>query len=267
MKPEILLIGPLILHAMAQLEAAYMVHRYDLAADKDALLDALAPHLTAIATRGDYPLSAALMKRLPKVKLIASSGAGYDGIDVAGARALGIAVTNSPGAASECVADMAFALLLAVVRRTVPNDRYVRAGRWLEAPVALTDKVWGERLGIIGLGGIGRAVARRADAFRMEVAYHGRRRQADVLYRYYDDPVALARDVKFLVVAVPGTKGAPPVDRHVIDALGPDGYLINISRGSNVEDDEADGAVALGDDLDRVGRAPPAERASNHAGR
>jgi lactate dehydrogenase-like 2-hydroxyacid dehydrogenase len=236
-KPDVLLIGPIIPHAMAQLEAAYALHRYDLAADKDALIAALAPRLTAIATRGDYPLPGALMKRLPNVKVIASSGTGYDGVDVAAARALGIAITNSPGAASECVADAAWALILATVRRTVFNDKYVRAGGWLKAPVPFTDNVWGERLGILGLGAIGKAIARRAEGFRMDVAYHGRQRQPDVAYPYYPSPVELARDAKILVVAMPGgnaTRGF--VNRDVIDALGPDGYLVNISRGSNVDE-------------------------------
>lgn len=236
-RPDLLLTGPLIPHAMEQLEAGYTVHRYDLAASKDALIAQLAPHLRAIATRGDYPLPGALMKRLPHVKLIASSGVGYDGIDIETARALDIAVTNSAGGASECVADTTWALILATVRRIVFNDKYVRAGGWLKSPVPLTDKVWGERLGIIGLGGIGRAVARRAEGFRMDVAYHGRHQQPDVAYRYCANPVDLARDVKILVVAMPGradTKGF--VNREVIDALGPDGYLINISRGANIDE-------------------------------
>jgi lactate dehydrogenase-like 2-hydroxyacid dehydrogenase len=236
-KPDLLLIGPLIPHAMAQLEAAYTVHRYDLAADKEALIAELAPRLTAIATRGDYPLPGALMRRFPNAKIIASSGTGYDGVDVASARQLGIAVTNSPGAASECVADAAWALILATVRRTVFNDAYVRAGGWLKAPVPLTDKVWGERLGVIGLGAIGKAIARRAEGFRMEVAYHGRHRQPEVAYRYYASPFDLARAAKILVVALPGGKGNQGfVDRNVIDALGPHGYLINISRGTNVDE-------------------------------
>jgi len=236
-KPELLLIGPLVPHAMAQLEAAYALHRYDLAADKEALIAELAPRLTAIATRGDYPLPGELMRRFPHLKLIASSGTGYDGIDIDAARALGIAVTNTPGPASECVADTAWALILATVRRTVFQDRYARAGLWPRAPVPLTDKVWGERLGILGLGRIGRAIARRGEAFRMDIAYHGRTRQPDVAYRYYADPVALARDVRILVVAMPGrdeTRGF--VDRKVIDALGAKGYLVNVSRGTVVDE-------------------------------
>ena len=237
MKHDLLVIGPLIPHAMAQLEATYHVHRYDLAPDKEALVKSLAPHLTAIATRGDYALPGALIRRFPLVKLIASSGAGYDGIDVGAAKARGIAVTHTPGPVAECVADMAWFLILATVRRLVANDRYVRAGHWREGPVELTpDRVHGERLGILGLGNIGKAIARRAEAFDMEIAYHGRTAQPGVAYRHYASPVELARDVKILVCALPG--GAPTkglVSRAVIDALGPKGYFVNVSRGSVVD--------------------------------
>ena len=222
---------------MAQLDAAYTLHRYDLAPDKEVLISDLAPRLKAIGTRGDYPLGGALMRRFPHVKLIASSGAGFDAIDIEAARTLGIAVTNTPGAVSECVADTAWALILTTVRRTLPQDRHVRAGRWPQAPMPLTDRAWGQRMGIIGLGGIGKAIARRGDAFRMDIAYHGRRRQPDMPYRYYDDPVEMARDVKILVVAIPGRKEtAGFVNRQIIDALGHDGYLINISRGTAIDE-------------------------------
>jgi lactate dehydrogenase-like 2-hydroxyacid dehydrogenase len=237
MKPDLLLIGPLMPDTMAQLDAAYAVHRYDLAPDKVALLDALAPKLRAIATRGDYRLGRDVMARLPNVELIASSGTGYDGIDIDAARELGIAVTNSPGPASECVADTAFALILATMRRTLPLDRFVRSGRWLAGPPPFADKVWGEAIGILGLGRIGKAIARRAEAFRMDIAYHGRHRQPDVPYRYCDSPTELARGVRILVCALPGrdvTRGL--VGREVIDALGPEGYFVNVARGSTVDE-------------------------------
>ncbi len=236
-KPDLLMIGPLLPHTMAQLEAAYTIHRYDLAPDQEALIATLAPRLRAIATRGDYPFPGSLMRRFPRVELIASSGTGYDGIDIATARELGIAVTNSPGIVAECVADTAWAMILMIVRRTLFQDRYVRAGRWKDGPVPLTGRVWGESLGILGLGRIGKAIARRGEAFRMKIAYHGRRRQPDVAYPYYEDPVALARDVKILVCALPGrdeTRGL--VGRAIIDALGPDGYFVNVSRGSCVDE-------------------------------
>jgi hydroxypyruvate reductase len=236
-QPDLLLIGPLLPHTMAQLTAAYTVHRLDLAPDREALIAQLAPHLTAICTRGDYPLPGSLIRRFPKVKLIASSGAGYDALDIDTARALGIAVTNTPGAVAECVADMAWFLILATVRRLLCNDRHVRAGGWLKAPMPLTDKVHGERLGIIGLGRIGKAIARRGEAFSMDISYHGRTRQVDVAHRYFASPVDLARHVKILVCAIPGrleTRGL--VSRDVIDALGPEGYFINVSRGSTVDE-------------------------------
>ena len=237
LRPEILLIGPLLPQTMAALDATYRVHRYDLATDRDALVAELAPRLTAIATRGDYPLPGALMRRLPKVRLIASSGTGYDGIDIATARELGIAVTNSPGVVAECVADMAFGLILAVVRRIVVQDRHVRANGWIRSPMPLTERVWGKRLGILGLGRIGQAVARRAEGFRMTIGYHGRRRQPDVPYAYYASPVDLARASDILVVATPGrdeTRGL--VSRAVIEALGPAGVLVNVSRGTVVDE-------------------------------
>lgn len=237
MRHDLLQIGPLMPDTMAQLDAAYAVHRYDLAPDKDALVVRLAPTLRAIATRGDYPLPGALIRRFPHLRLIASSGAGYDGVDVATARALAIAVTNTPGPVAECVADMAWFLILATVRRLVANDRYVRAGRWRQGPVPLTPKVQGERLGILGLGRIGRAVARRAEAFNMDIAYHGRRRQDDVTYRYFDNPVDLARHVTILVCAIPGRQeNRGVVSRAVIDALGPNGYFVNVSRGTTVDE-------------------------------
>jgi hydroxypyruvate reductase len=236
-KPDLLLIGPLVPDTMAQLDAAYTVHRYDLAADKDALVARLAPHLRAICTRGDYPLPGALIERFPNVKLIASSGAGYDGVDIATARRLGMAVTNTPGAVSECVADMAWFLIIATVRRLLVNDRHVRALGWLRGPMPLTDKVQGERLGIVGLGRIGKAVARRGEAFNMDISYHGRHRQPEVGYRYFESLVELARHVKILVCAIPGraeTRGV--ISREVIDALGPSGYFINVSRGTTVDE-------------------------------
>ena len=236
-KPDVLLIGPLLPQTIAQLDAAYTLHRYDLAPDKEALVAALAPRLTAIATRGDYTLPGSLMQRFTRVRIIASSGAGYDGVDIDAARALGINVTNTPGAVTECVADTAWSLILATVRRTVYQDRYARAGNWLRAPVPLTEKVWGERLGIVGLGRIGKAVARRGEGFRMDIAYHGRRQQPDVPYRYYSDLVDLARAVKILVIAIPGRKETQGlIGRAVIDALGPTGYFINISRGTAVDE-------------------------------
>lgn len=237
MKPDLLLLCPLFPATMAQLDATYTVHRYYQAADKDAFVAQLADRITAAATAGHEGMSVALMKRFPKLKIISCFGVGVDGIDVAAARGLGIAVTNTPDVLTECVADNAMALVLATMRRTVFNDRFVRAGNWLKGGAPLADKVSGSRMGIIGLGRIGKAIAKRAEAFGMTVAYHGRSKQSDVGYRYYAKPADLARDVKVLVLACPGGKETERiVNREVIDALGADSYLVNVSRGSTVDE-------------------------------
>jgi hydroxypyruvate reductase len=237
MKPDLLLICPLFPATMTQLDAAYTVHRYYQAADKDAFVAGLADRVTAAATAGHEGMSVALMNKFPKLKIIACFGVGVDGIDVPAARKLGIAVTNTPDVLTECVADNALALLLATMRRTVFNDKFVRTGNWLKGNAPLAEKVSGSRLGIIGLGRIGKAIAKRAEAFGMKVAYHSRNRQPDVAYDYYAKPVDLASHVKILVVACPGGKETERiVSREVIDALGKDGYLINVSRGSTVDE-------------------------------
>lgn len=229
--------GPLHAPTLEYLENTYTTHRYDQAADKAAFLADMAPKITAIATRGDYKIDGQLMAQLPNLKLIASFGAGYDGLDAAAAASLGIAVTNTPDVLSDCVADTTFALILATVRRIAEYDRYVRAGKWLTGPAPLTDKVWGEKLGILGLGRIGLAIAERAKGFKMDISYHNRRRRDDVPYRYYESPLELAKNVKILVLMTPGGDGTKEiVDKRVIDALGPNGYLINVSRGSTVDE-------------------------------
>lgn len=236
MMHHILQMGPLLPETTSELQRSYEVHRYDLAANKAALLDEIAPLVTAIATRGDYPLGKDVFERLPNLRLIASSGAGYDGIDVRLAQSMGITVTHTPGIVSECVADLAMTLVLATMRRTLVHDHFVRSGMWLREKPALTQKVWGERLGIVGLGGIGKAIARRADAFAMPIGYYGRTRQP-IDHAYFDDLVALASWAKVLVIAVPGgTATTGLISRHVIDALGPSGYLVNVSRGSVIDE-------------------------------
>ncbi|MEO8039252.1 MAG: 2-hydroxyacid dehydrogenase [Betaproteobacteria bacterium] len=237
MKPDLLLICPLFSATMAQLDAAYTVHRYYQATDKESFVNGLADRVTAAATAGHAGMSVALMGRFPKLEIISCFGVGVDGIDVPAAHKLGIAVTNTPDVLTECVADNALALVLATMRRTVFNDRFVRAGKWLDGNAPLADKVSGTRMGIIGLGRIGKAIARRAEAFGMTVAYHSRNRQADVAYEYFARPIELARSVKVLVVACPGGKETENiVSGEVIAALGADRFLINVSRGSTVDE-------------------------------
>ncbi len=237
MKPDLLLICPLFPATMKQLDDAYTVHRYYQATDKDAFVAGLADRITAAATAGHEGMSVALMNKLPKLKIISCFGVGVDGIDVPAAKKLGIAVTNTPDVLTECVADNAMALVLSTMRRTVFNDKFVRAGNWLKGGAPLADKVSGNRMGIIGLGRIGKAIAKRAEAFGMKISYHTRTKQNGVSYDYYDKPVQLARDVKVLVVACPGGKETERiVSKDVLDALGKDAYLINVSRGSTIDE-------------------------------
>ena len=183
------------------------------------------------------PISAGLIAALPRLRLIAAYGVGVDKIDLAAARARGIAVTNTPGPTDGCVADMAFALLLAAARGVVSGDRFVRAGRWRDGMFPLLPRIHHRRIGILGLGRIGREIARRAVGFDMPVSYHNRRRVAEVDYAFRESVVALAEGADILMVACPGGEATRHlVDAAVLRALGPRGILVNIARGSVVDE-------------------------------
>jgi hydroxypyruvate reductase len=247
MKPEIVLLGPIYDTAMAGLDALYTVHRVWQAPEPVAFLASLADRIEVAVTAGERGMKAAEIAALPRLKLIACFGVGVDGIDLSSARARGIAVTNTPDVLTECVADTAWMLILATMRRLVVYDRFVRNGDWLKGPPLPTDEVCGANLGILGLGRIGKAIARRAESFNMRIAYHGRRRQADSPYAYYEDAREIARWSKVLVVACPGgPETRNIVNREVLDALGPEGYLINVSRGSTVDEPELVSALLEG---------------------
>ena len=247
MKPDVLLMGPMYPPTVESLEHAFTVHKVAQAADRDAFIASLADRITAAATTSSRGMDAATMARLPKLALISHFGVGVDSVDVAAANARGIKVTNTPDVLTEDVADLAIGLLLATVRRICAGERYVRAGKWLQGPFPLTDTVQGKTLGIVGLGRIGRAIARRAEAFNLKIAYQGPHRKDGVGYSYFADPVALAREVDFLVAACPGgesTRGL--VSRAVLDALGPQGVFVNIARGSVVDEPALVAALAEG---------------------
>ena len=245
MKPDVLLMGPMYPPTVESLERAFTVHKVAQAADRDAFIASLAERITAAATTSSRGMDAATMASLPKLELISHFGVGVDSVDVAAATARGIKVTNTPDVLTEDVADLAIGLLLATVRRICAGERYVRAGKWLQGPFPLTDTIRGKTLGIVGLGRIGRAIARRAEAFNLKIAYQGPNRKDDVTYPYFADPVALAREVDFLVAACPGgeaTRGL--VSRAVLDALGPQGVFVNIARGSVVDEPALVAALA-----------------------
>lgn len=223
---------------MAELEARYTLHRLDLAADPEGLLAEVADKTRAVVTSNGIGFSRQLLDQLPNLELVSSQGVGTDSLCVEACKARGVHVTNTPAVLNDDVADMALMLLLATVRRLVPGDRWVREGRWMrEGMMPLNRCIHGKRLGIAGLGRIGKAVALRAETFGLKVAYYGRRQQPEVEYPWYADLRALAQNVDILVVALPGgeaTQGL--VDRSVLEALGPEGYLINIGRGSVVDE-------------------------------
>ncbi len=237
MKPEIILAKGMPPFTMAVLEEKFTLLRLDQAADKAAFLADVGGRVTAVASSGGGPGDAALMDALPNLKLISCFGVGVDGIDLAAAKARGVSVTNTPDVLTDCVADLAVGLLIATVRQIALGDRYVRRGDWLKGSMPLNTSLRGKKLGIIGLGRIGEAIAERAVSFGMEVGYHSRTKKTVVDFPYYATPIALADASDILLLALPGgaeTKAI--VDAKVLKALGPKGYLINIARGSVVDE-------------------------------
>jgi hydroxypyruvate reductase len=238
MKPEILITGPMMLQVMIALERDYIAHRLWEAPDRDAFLEKIGPNVKAIATNGGLGANGSLINALPNLEIIAVYGVGVDAIDLSLAKKRGIAIATTQGVLTEDVADMALALLLATARQIVVGDQYVRAGRWPRGEMALTRRVNGKRVGILGLGRIGQAVARRLEALNMKISYSGRN-ELDLPYAYYSEPLKMAGEVDFLVVtAAGGDATRNTVNRPVLEALGPNGILINVSRGS-VLDEEA----------------------------
>ncbi len=233
----ILLMAPLYPPTQQELESRWTVRRLFEAADADALLDELAADCRVVVTTGGRGIDAAAMARLPKLELVACFGVGVDAIDVDYCKAHGIAVTNTPDVLTEDVADLALALLLATLRRIPAGDRFVREGRWLKGSMPLTQSLQGRKVGIVGLGRIGMAIARRCEAFGTPIGWHGPRAKPDVSWPWFDDVVALGRWADVLVAACPGgaaTRGL--VSRAVLEALGPDGVFVNIARGSVVDE-------------------------------
>ncbi len=231
-----------------QLSAAFRLH--DRLHELDpAALALVAPHVRGIAASGESKVSAALMAQLPALEVISVMGVGYDGVDVAAAKARGVVVTHTPNVLNDDVADLAIGLMLSAARQLPAADRYVRAGQWLQGPMPLARKMSGARLGLVGMGRIGQAIAHRALAFGMSVAYTSRTAKVDLGYRYLPTAQTLAAEVDFLVVITPGGAGTLKlIDAQVLQALGQGagkGILVNVARGSVVDE------AALIDALER----------------
>jgi lactate dehydrogenase-like 2-hydroxyacid dehydrogenase len=241
-KPSVLHVGPVPEVCAARYQPHFALHPIASNTIPQAALAAEVQALIAAA-----PVSADLIAALPRLRLIAAFGVGVDRIDLAAARARGIAVTNSPGVSDGCVADMAFALLLAAARHVVAEDRFLRAGKWPAQTLPLIPRLHHRRMGILGLGHIGRAIARRAAGFDMPISYHNRRRIPDAPYTYKASVTTLAADADILVVAcLGGAATRHLVDASVLRALGPGGILVNIARGSIVDEDALIDALETG---------------------
>lgn len=236
MKNELLILSPLPDFLMNPLRAACVCHEYFLAEDKAALLAEVGAQIRGIVMSGGGVSPVALLEQLPKLEIIGVFGVGYDGVPVDWCKAHGIRVTNTPDVLTEDVADTASALVLMTSRRLVAASRFLHAGAWTKGPFPLAHALHGKLAGIVGLGRIGKAIAQRLEAHGMRIAYHGRTKQ-DVPWEYVDSLLGLAQAVDFLVLALPG--GATTrhlVNAEVLAALGAKGTLINIARGSVVDE-------------------------------
>lgn len=231
-RPALLLTGPV----MEEVVERQLAARFALV-PLEKLDAATAPAVRAIATRGKARVDDALMARLPNLEIVANFGVGYDTVDAAAAAARKVIVTNTPDVLNEEVADLTLGLLLATVRQLPQADRFVRAGKWTKDAYPLGPTLRDRTVGILGMGRIGKAIARRLEAFGVPVVYHSRRPQADVAWRHYPDLLEMAREVDVLVAILPGG----PATRHIVNAqvlaaLGANGIFINVARGTVVDE-------------------------------
>jgi lactate dehydrogenase-like 2-hydroxyacid dehydrogenase len=237
-KIEVLLSGPpkpTIVNGLAP----FTVHRLADVKDRDALLAEIGPRVRAMAVSvASDKIGAELMSKLPKLEIVSTFAVGYDHVDVKWAAEHGITVTNTPKVLNEEVADTALGLILCTVREFPQAERYLRAGKWVERAYPLTKATLRDRtVGMVGMGAIGQAIARRLDAMKVPVVYHSRRPAAGVSYRHYPTLVDMARDVDILVGITPGGPGTKDlINAEVLKALGPKGILINMARGSVVDE-------------------------------
>jgi lactate dehydrogenase-like 2-hydroxyacid dehydrogenase len=237
-KPEVMLIGPLKPVVVKGLDAICTVHKAAAANDPDAFIAAHS-HVRAIACSDTAcKIPGDLMERFPNLELVSSFGVGYDHMDVKWAAAHNVVLTNTPDVLTEEVADTALGLLLCTVREFPQAERYLRAGKWLERNYPLTKATLRNRtVGMVGMGAIGQAIARRLAAFGVPVVYHTRKPRRDVSYLHCPSLIEMARAVDILMVIVPGGPGTQNlINAEVLDALGPDGILINMARGTVVDE-------------------------------
>ena len=231
---EILQTGPLLASCEKALADRYTVHKLHETEDKDAWLKANGARIRAHAGSG---VQKGLMEALPNLEIIASFGVGYDNIDTATAKAKNIRVTNTPDVLNDAVAELTIGLMISLARRIPQSDQFVRQGKWPGNSFGLFSELTGKTVGILGLGRIGKEIAARAQAMKMRVVYYGRSHQPAVPHIYYDNLEDMARDSDWLVVIAPGGKGTDGiVSRKVLEALGPKGKLVNVARGTLIDE-------------------------------
>lgn len=235
--PHVLMCGPYPSWDMEALESTCVLHKLWKAADREALLKACAPNVRAIATRGELGASAELIAGLPALEIVSCYGVGTDAIDLAAARARGIRVTNTPDVLTGDVADLAVGLALSAMRRIPAGDAHVRNGTWAERNMDMVTRLHGKRVGMVGYGRIGATVARRLTGFDVELGYFARAAQSDNPHRFFASLTDLAEWCDLLIVTLAGgaaTKNM--VNAEVLSALGPQAWLVNVSRGSTVDE-------------------------------
>ena len=235
-KPDVLAVAKLHPFYLQALQTLYTVHDRTHTEDPAAFA-ALAPRIVGVAGTGEALVPRSLLAQLPQAKVVSVFGVGYDGVDLDAAIEFGIPVTHTPDVLTDDVADLAMGLVLSVGRAIPQADQFVRAGRWPSGPIALARKVSGARIGIVGLGRIGKAIAQRAKAFGMSIAYTARSAKPDSGFTFFPSTVELAAHVDFLVAITPGGAGTRHlINAQVLKALGPRGFLINVARGSVVDE-------------------------------
>jgi len=243
-KAGLLLIGRATQRMLEAMAADFTVHELFAQEDQEAWLTQYGASITAIATDGHWGAKPEVLQHLPNLQIISCYGVGYDNIDAAACAARGIVVTHTPDVLNAEVANTAILLWLATSRRLIRDDRHVRSGDWEKGAAPLTRSVENRRVGILGLGRIGQEIARRIEVFSPTIAYHSRNEKPGVAYRYYADLTDMARDIDTLICITPGGAATRQlVNRAVIDALGPEGTIINVGRGTVV--DEAEMVQAL----------------------
>jgi lactate dehydrogenase-like 2-hydroxyacid dehydrogenase len=237
-KKQVLLIGPLKPVVVNGLQSVCTLHKLAEAKEPDAFMADHAGVRAIACSATTERIPGSLMERFPKLQIVSSFGVGYDHMDAKWAAAHGVILTNTPGVLTEEVADTALGLLLCTTREFPQAERYLRAGKWPQGDYQLSAASLRNRtVGMVGMGAIGRAIARRLEAMKVPVVYHTRQKRADVAYRHYANLVAMARDVDILLLIVPGGAATRNmIDAEVFDALGPDGILINMARGSVVDE-------------------------------